>query len=603
MADRETAHPDLELLKAYGRGQLDGDRMTEVEAHVATCDSCCQEIQSASEDRFIRRLKAACDPPGPTVTSEDLGRNLGAGEEATSPLGLQIPSSFVLPEGSPPAPTRSGPSTTERLTPSEVPAALADHPRYRLVKWLGSGGMGAVYLAEHRLMERTVALKVIKRELTDHPGLVERFRREVRAAARLHHPHIVTAFDAEQAGPLHFLVMEFVEGTDLAKLVEGRGPLPAAEACESVRQAALGMQYAHEHGMVHRDIKPQNLMRTPQGQVKILDFGLALFASEVDPSGPVTGSGPVLGGGAFTGSGAVLGTADYIAPEQADDAHRADIRADIYSLGCTLYFLLAGHPPFPGGTLIEKLSAHSRLNPAPLDTIRADLPHGLVPVLDRMMAKDPAHRYQTPAEVALALAPFTEGAAASPPSGGVVVDAGSPTWTATTDLLPSSARTPGASLPHRRNRSPRRDDSSPGALYRYGFAILAVVLALLLDLLLWPWAKPTAFPLFTAAVLFASWYGGLGPGLLATALATAAGRYFFTEPYYTFTVDAGVPIRLVMFAVMVAATTYATNVRRRSERAPGESEGRYRTLTEAPAGLDLPTGRLLRLPEPPVGLR
>ena len=122
------------------------------------------------------------------------------------------------------------------------------------------------------------------------------------------------------------------------------------------------------------------------------------------------------GSGAVTGSGAVLGTADYIAPEQADDAHRADIRADIYSLGCTLYFLLAGQPPFPGGTLIEKLSAHSRRSPEPLDTIRTDLPHGLEPVLDRMMAKDPAHRYQTPAEVARALAPFAEGAVASPPS-------------------------------------------------------------------------------------------------------------------------------------------------------------------------------------------
>ena len=157
------------------------------------------------------------------MTSEDLERNLGVGEEVTSPLGLQIPSSFVLPEGSPPAPTLPGPSASGRPIPSEVPAALADHPRYRIVKWLGSGGMGAVYLAEHRLMERTVALKVINRDLTDHPGLVERFRREVRAAARLHHPNIVTAYDAEQAGALHFLVMEFVEGTDLAKLVEAAG--------------------------------------------------------------------------------------------------------------------------------------------------------------------------------------------------------------------------------------------------------------------------------------------------------------------------------------------------------------------------------------------
>ena len=146
--------------------------------------------------------------------------------------------------------------------------------------------------------------------------------------------------------------------------------------------------------MVHRDIKPQNLMRTKRGQVKILDFGLAIFASEVET------------GGGFTGTGAMLGTADYVAPEQADDAHSADIRADIYSLGCTLYFLLAGHPPFPGGTLIQKLTSHSRKKPRSLREIRTDLPVDLERVLDRMMAKDPKARYQTPAQVVTALSPF-----------------------------------------------------------------------------------------------------------------------------------------------------------------------------------------------------
>src|SRR5262249_17860376 len=194
-------------------------------------------------------------------------------------------------------------------------------------------------------------------------------------------------------------VMEFVEGTDLAKLVKQQGPLPVALACDCVRQAALGLQHAHEHGMVHRDIKPQNLMRTPSDQVKILDFGLALLASEVGSHD------------AATTFGTALGTADYIAPEQAHDAHTADIRADIYSLGCTLYFLLAGHPPFPDGSLMQKLTAHAQHSPTPLATIRPDLPHGLARVLDRMMAKDPALRYQTPAEVAQALTPFAETAA------------------------------------------------------------------------------------------------------------------------------------------------------------------------------------------------
>ena len=266
---------------------------------------------------------------------------------------------------------------------------------------LGSGGMGTVYRAEHRLMDRPVALKVIRGDLLGDPALVERFRREVRSAARLaSHPNIVTAYDAEQAGETHMLVMEFVEGTDLARLVDRRGPLPTGEACEYARQAALGLQHAFEDEMVHRDIKPQNLMRTTRGQVKILDFGLARFASEVGTLGGVTAEGMVLG------------SADYIAPEQIEDPHAADIRADIYSLGCTLYFLLAGRPPFPDRSLIQKLIAHREKTPRPIGEIRADVPPELAHVVERMMAKEPARRFQTPDDVARALAPFAETGAA-----------------------------------------------------------------------------------------------------------------------------------------------------------------------------------------------
>src|SRR5262249_53577158 len=152
-----------------------------------------------------------------------------------------------------------------------VPPELAEHPRYHILELLGSGGMGAVYKAEHRLMERPVALKVISPDLMKRPGLVVRFRREVKAAARFSHPHIVTAYDADQAGAAHFLVMEFVQGISLAQHIEQRGPLAVEEACDSIRQAAQGLQFADEHGMVHRDIKPHNLMLTTGGQVKILD--------------------------------------------------------------------------------------------------------------------------------------------------------------------------------------------------------------------------------------------------------------------------------------------------------------------------------------------
>ena len=246
-------------------------------------------------------------------------------------------------------------------------------------------------------MNRTVALKVIRRDLLGNEAMVARFRREVKAAARLaSHPNIVAAYDAEQIGDMHMLVMEFIEGTDLARLVDRRGALPVGEACEYARQAAVGLQHAFEDGMVHRDIKPHNLMRTSRGQVKILDFGLARFASEV-----VTHAG-------LTTEGMVLGSADYIAPEQIEDPHASDIRADIYSLGCTLYFLLTGRPPFPEGTLIQKLLAHSEKAPRPLAEICISVSPELIQVIERMMAKDPVLRFQTPDEVARALTPFAD---------------------------------------------------------------------------------------------------------------------------------------------------------------------------------------------------
>jgi hypothetical protein len=244
-------------------------------------------------------------------------------------------------------------------------------------------------------MHKSVALKVIKRAYTASPDALVRFRREVRNAARLSHPNVVATTDAEDAGETHFLVMEYVDGTDLGRLVKERGPLPVDRACDYVLQAALGLQHAFEQDMVHRDLKPHNLMLTPDGHVKILDFGLACFASEAASAA------------ALTGTGIVLGTVDYIAPEQADNAHQADIRSDIYSLGCTLYHLLAGQPPFPTGTSLQKVMAHREKIPQPLTELRDDLPEELMPVLERMMAKNPKHRYQTPAEVVIALEPFT----------------------------------------------------------------------------------------------------------------------------------------------------------------------------------------------------
>ncbi len=208
----------------------------------------------------------------------------------------------------------------------DFPPELTDHPRYRVERFLGRGGMGAVYQARHRQMDRKVALKVIRPHLLQHDAAVTRFRQEVKLAGKLDHPNIVRAHDADQAGTLYFLVMEYVEGTDLAHYLKQHGPLPVAEACDLILQAARGLQHAHEQGLVHRDVKPSNLLRTPAGQIKVLDFGLARLVRVED--------GPA--GTEATGQGVVLGTPDYIAPEQTYDSRRADARSDVYSLGCTL---------------------------------------------------------------------------------------------------------------------------------------------------------------------------------------------------------------------------------------------------------------------------
>jgi serine/threonine-protein kinase len=273
--------------------------------------------------------------------------------------------------------------------------------QYVVLALLGEGGMGKVLKARHRLMKRVVALKVIRPALLADPRAVQRFRREIEAVSRLSHPNIVAAYDANQVGDTHFLVMEYVEGTDLARVVKERGPLPAGVACEYVRQAAVGLQHAHEQGLVHRDIKPHNLLlaKAPGsppagwGVVKLLDMGLARLHS--------------ADGDGLTNTGAVMGTPDFIAPEQAADSHRVDIRADLYSLGCTLYFLLTGEPPFPGGTLLEKLFKHQYVAPRPVELRRPDLPPGVAAAVGKLLAKRPEERYQTPAELAEALAPLS----------------------------------------------------------------------------------------------------------------------------------------------------------------------------------------------------
>jgi len=291
----------------------------------------------------------------------------------------------------------------EMLTPWQAEQLLHGKHRgfflgpYRLLDMLGSGNMGAVYLAEHEMMRRRCAIKVLPPKVSKRESsAVDRFYREAQSVAALDHPNIVRAYDVNQTyideTKVHYLVMEYVDGQDLQRMVEKQGKLDYREAAALIRQAAEGLGHAHHRGLVHRDVKPANLILDTHGVVKVLDLGLAYcFQDEED-----------AGAAAERGEG-VLGTADYLAPEQAVNSHTVDARADIYSLGQTFYFLLTGHPPFPTGTVPQRLFAHQTKSPEPILNTRSDAPLGLLAIIDRMTAKDPADRYAEAGEVVKAL--------------------------------------------------------------------------------------------------------------------------------------------------------------------------------------------------------
>jgi serine/threonine protein kinase len=279
--------------------------------------------------------------------------------------------------------------------------------KYRLLELIGAGGMGAVYLCEHTLMKRLVALKVLPVEKLDDHSNLERFYREARAVAALDHPNIVRAYDIDQYEKLHFLVMEYVDGHSLQEIVTKysleKKAFDPVRAAHYIAQAAVGMQHAHELGMVHRDIKPGNLLLDRTGVIKVLDMGLARFFNKQQDS--VTEK---------YDEKCVLGTADYLAPEQAV-SNVVDVRADIYSLGGTLYFMLTGQTPFPDGTIAAKLVAHQTREPRGVETLRTDVPPGILAVLRKMMAKSVEQRYQQPIEVAEALAEWADRPLVPPP--------------------------------------------------------------------------------------------------------------------------------------------------------------------------------------------
>jgi eukaryotic-like serine/threonine-protein kinase len=269
--------------------------------------------------------------------------------------------------------------------------------KYKLLDHLGTGGMSSVYLAEHVLMRRQAAIKVLPQNRVGDSAYLARFHFEAQAAAALDHPNIVRAYDLDNEGKIHYLVMEYVEGRDLDAVVSQDGPLDYHDAANVIWQAAAGLDHAHHCGLVHRDIKPANLLIDTKGTVKILDMGLAKFTNE-------SGAAPKLGEEEH-----ILGTADYLAPEQAVNSSTVDHRADVYALGCTLYYLLTGHPPFAVGTAHERMAAHQHQSPPSLLVDRPEAPEGLVAICRRMMEKDRERRYQSASEVRQSLGAWLEG--------------------------------------------------------------------------------------------------------------------------------------------------------------------------------------------------
>ena len=278
---------------------------------------------------------------------------------------------------------------------------------YQILDRLGEGGVSEVFKAWDTLRGRVVALKVLRQHLTGNSEVVRQFQHELQAITRLSHPNIIKTYDAHQVGGLHYFAMEFVEGMDLDRFVRQVGPLCVELACDFARQAAQGLQHAHQLGLVHRDIKPANLFllhpplpgtaRRPDPVVKIIDWGLARCTGEQSEGGP---------GDTEAEKGELLGTADYIAPEQALNPTLVDIRADVYSLGCTLFFLLTGRPPFPGSSVMQKVLMHQESEPPSLLSLRPDLPAELDALVRKMLAKGPADRFAIPLLVVTPLRRF-----------------------------------------------------------------------------------------------------------------------------------------------------------------------------------------------------
>ncbi len=370
------------LLTAFVAGELTPQVEEKVAAFVQQRPKSLEQAVALSGAGFLQKLKAVQQR-----VASDQGP---ANATGAAPESLQSRSSSGT------ARSAELPAKPEKdLSTPTIPSELANYAGYRIVKELGRGGMGVVYLAKNIQMDRLEVLKVLSERLLDHEGAKERFLREIRAVSKLNHSNIVTSYSILPLNSLLVFAMEHVHGMDLHAFIHKHTPLPIGLACAFAKQLAAGLQHAHEKGLVHRDIKPSNVIvykSDGQLQLKILDFGLAKATSEENQSG-------------LTQDGTMLGTPEYMSPEQTLNAAKADIRADIYSLGCTLYCMLTGQPPFRG-THGEVLMAHAQRDPQAVNLLRPEVPVELSSIVAKMMAKDVGKRFQTPAAVAAVLAPF-----------------------------------------------------------------------------------------------------------------------------------------------------------------------------------------------------
>ncbi len=360
------------LLQAFIDGSLEPAMEQKVAAYLDSRPELLARVASNSGELFLDRMKSA--------KLQSISSNV---------KNVAIPQSRDLIEP-------GVVSSRSRSVPDKsVPKSLANCASYKIIRELGRGGMGVVYLAKNVQMDRLEVLKVLSERLLDHEGAKERFLREVRAVSKLNHPNIVTSYSILPLDSLMVFAMEYVHGMDLHKFIQKHKPIPIGLACSFARQLALGLQHAHDKGLVHRDIKPSNAIvykADGQLQLKILDFGLAKASSEKESVG-------------LTQDGTMLGTPEYMSPEQTLKASKADIRADIYSLGCTLYAMLTSSPPFMG-THGEIMMAHAQREAAMVNLKRPEVPMELASVVSKMMAKDVCKRFQVPSEVAVALQPF-----------------------------------------------------------------------------------------------------------------------------------------------------------------------------------------------------